>query len=87
MSTKYHFEILVLQILIEEIRTAHRKHWKKLKQQQTFKVVDVVKDHIRLQSKEETGEVKNLSYQARGLFQVKIVLGDGSYEVQRYNEP
>ena len=76
MSNNSQFTISVLEILIEERITAHRKICNKGKQQQNFEVSDIVKSHMKLQSKSETGEVKKLSYQSRGLFQVKTVLGN-----------
>jgi hypothetical protein len=81
------FAIGVLQTLIEERRTAHRDRWNKSRVPQEFKVGDVVKVHIQVQSKAASGEVKKLSYQARGPFQVIKCLDHNSYEVQRYNEP
>ena len=49
VSTKSQFVIYVLNILIEERRTSHRKCWNKGKQQQNFKVGDVVKAHTQIQ--------------------------------------
>ena len=76
------FAISVLQIIILERITAHLERWNKVIQQQNFKVGDVVKSHIQVQSKAKTGEVKKLYYQARGTFQVKTGLGNNSYEVK-----
>ena len=42
---------------------------------------------MQVQYKSETGEVKKLFYQSRGPFQIKSVLVNNSYKVQRYNEP
>ena len=68
-------------------RTSHCENFSKGKQKQNIKVVDVVKDHIQVQSNSKTVELNKSYYQARGPFQFKTVLGDGSYEVQQYNEP
>ena len=73
MSTNLQFAISALEILIKESRTAHRGHWNKGRQLQNFKVGDVIKSHIQVHSKGETGEVNKLFYRARGPFQVKIV--------------
>ena len=87
VSTNSQFTISVLKILIEESRTAHHKRWKKVNQQNKFKVGGVMKDHIEVRSKAEIGEVNKISYQARGPFQVLKVLVYVSYESQRYKEP
>ena len=65
------FAISVLKVLIEEMRSTHRKSCKKINQQQVFKVGDIIKAHIQVQSKEETREVKKLSSKSQGLLQVK----------------
>ena len=60
------YELLIskigIKILIQERITAHRECWNKRKQQQTFKVGDVIKSHIQVQAKAETGELKKLPY-------------------------
>ena len=73
------FAISVLNILLEERRTAHCKYWNKGKQQNVFKLGYVVKYHIQVQSKAEKVEVKQLSYQAQVSFQVKTALGNVLY--------
>ena len=35
----------------------------------------------------ETLEVNKLTFKSQGPFRVKTVLGNGSYELQQYNEP
>ena len=80
------FTTAVLQLIVEERRTAHRKHWNNGKEPQLFLVVDVVKAHVQFQSKYDTVEVKKMSYQARRPFQIKSVLGNNSYEVKLYNK-
>jgi len=46
-----------------------------------------VKAYVQVQSNSITGVVKELSYQARGPFQIEFVkgLGQNSFEVRRYN--
>ena len=82
------FATSVLQILIEERRTAHReRHNQDKPLLPAFKVGDAVKAHIQVQSNQSTGQVGKLCYRAKGPFQVTKDLGSGSFEVQRYNEP
>ena len=69
MYTNSWFAISSLQIIIEERRKAHREHWNKLKQQQIFKLGDVLKAHIQGNSKAKTWDVKKLSYKAQWPFQ------------------
>ena len=65
VSTNRQFTIYVLKILTEERITEHCKRWNKVKQKQIFKVGDIVKYHIQVQPKSETGEAKKLSHQVR----------------------
>ena len=82
------FATSVLQIIIEERRTEHRnRHNKTVSKLVEFKVGDVVKAHVQVQSQSATGQVGKLSYKARGPFQISKVLGHGAYEVQKYNDP
>ena len=85
VSNESAFATSVLQVLIEERRTAHRTRWNKNKSEQIFQVGDVVKAHVQVNSNSKTGVVKKLSYQARGPFRVTRIFGANSYEVQRYN--
>ena len=87
VSNDSKFSIAVLQILIEERRTAHRDRHNQQCKTAPFKVGDVVKAHVQVQSKSSIGQVGKLSYKARGPFQIIEDLGHGSYLVQRYNEP
>ena len=48
---------------------------------------DLVKVHVQMQSITKRGIVEKLSYGAKGPFIITADLGQGSYEVQRYNEP
>jgi len=50
-----------LQVLIEERRTAHRDRWNTKRAAETFKVGDVVKSYVQVQSNADTGTVKKLS--------------------------
>ena len=81
------FAISILQVLIEERRSAHRLRWNKDRDVNQFHVGDVVKAHVQVQSNSEKGDVKKLSYQARGPFRIIKVLDANSYIVQRYNDP
>ena len=46
----------------------------------------MVKAHVQVQFNAATGTVQNLSYQARGHFQIKEILEANSYHVARYSE-
>ena len=59
VSTNFQFTISVLQNIIQERITAKHKLRNKGKKHPIFKVGDVVKSHIQVYSKSETGEVKN----------------------------
>ena len=61
---KFTIRNIRIKILIEERSTAHRKHWNKGIHQQIFNVGDVIKAHIQVKSKIETGKLKKLSYQS-----------------------
>ena len=88
VSNDSEFTISVLQILIEERRDSHhQRHNDKVSSLVVFEVGDVVKAHVQVQSQAATGQVGKLSYKARGPFQISKVLGHGSYEVQKYNDP
>ena len=85
VSNDFQFSISVLQVLIEERRTAHRSRWNKDRAAKMFQIWDVVKAHVQFQSNSSTGAVKKLSYQARGPFQINKIFDGNSYLVQRYN--
>ena len=53
------FAISVLQILLEEHRTAHRERYNKDKIAIKFNIGDVVKDHVQVQSNLSAEEVGN----------------------------
>ena len=72
MSTNYQFTISVLKILTEERRTAHCERWDKVTQQKHFRVGDIIRYSIQVQSKVETGEVK--SYLIRNKDRSKLKL-------------
>ena len=81
VSNDSKFATSVLQVLIEERRTTHRTRWNNDRAAKEFKVGDVVKAHVQVQSNASRGEVKKLTYQARGPFQIKEVLEGNSYLV------
>ena len=86
VSCNSKFTVSVLQILLEERRLAHKERWTKDKVSYTFEKGYVVRAHLQVQSRLDSGEVGKLSYKARGQFQNVEVLGNDSYHVQRYNE-
>ena len=79
------FATSVLQVLVEERRTAHRDRWNKEHARKPFEIGDVVKAHVQVQSNSKSGIVKKLSFQARGPFQIVEILEGNSYLVKRYN--
>ena len=50
----------VVHVHAEERRESHRKLWNKGKIQQTFKIGNVVKEHVQLHSNVEQGNAKTL---------------------------
>ena len=87
VSTDSTFSLSILQVLIEERRTAHRDRQNRGKVQCSLKIGDVVKAHVQVQSRADACIVGKLSYRARGPFIINKVLGGSSFEVQRYDEP
>jgi hypothetical protein len=87
VSNDSKFAQSLVEILVQERRERHRDRHNKDKVQPQFKLGDVVKAHVQVSSNKSTGEVKKLSYQARGPFQITACLGHNSYKVRRYNEP
>ena len=85
VSTDSQFATSVLQVLVEEWRTAHRTRHNSQRAAKIFKVGDIVKAHVQVSSNAAKGVVEKLSYQGRGPFQIKEVLDANSYLVQRYN--
>ena len=81
------FATSVLQVLVEEHRTAHCTQWNEQRTAKSFKIGDVVKARVQVYSQASKGEVHKLSYQARGPFQITKVLDANAYIVQHYNEP
>ena len=82
------FALSIVQILIEERRLAHQERHNAGKKQPDFQVGDIViKAHVQVQSILAKGQVQKLSYQARGPFRITQVLGNQSFEVQRYDNP
>ena len=86
VSTDSQFATSVLQVLVEEWRTAHRTRHNSQRAAKIFKVGDVVKAHVQVNSNAAKGVVGKLSYQGRGPLQIKEVLDANSYLVQRYNK-
>ena len=86
-SDESQFALSIVQILVEERRSAHQERQNKGKQQPNFHVGDIVKAHVQVQSIAAKGQVAKLSYQARGPFKIITDLGQQSYEVQRHDKP
>ena len=86
VSTDSTFSLAILQVLIQERRESHQHRQNKGKLACTLKVGDVVKAHVQVQSRADTGVVGKLSYRARGPFVITTDLGNGSSEVQRYGD-
>ena len=73
---------------MEERCTRHQEHHKSTVTNTTsLKVGDIVKAHVRVQSKSESGIVKNLSYQVKFTFIVTKDLHHNTFEVKPYNQP
>ncbi|GFH62173.1 hypothetical protein CTEN210_18649 [Chaetoceros tenuissimus] len=87
MSNNSKFATEVAKILIEERRKSMRDRVNSSKTLPTFKVGDVVKVHIQVQSSAENNKVGKLSYQIRGPYQIVKDHGNNSYDVQRYGQP
>ena len=88
VSTDSQFFTSVLQVLVEEIRKRHReRHNSKITATTSLKVGYFVKSHVQVQSKSESGLLKNLSYQAKVPFIVTKDLYHNSFEVKTYNRP
>ena len=86
VSTDSQFATAVLQVLVEERRTAYHTRHNSQRAAKSFRVGDVVKIHVQVYSNAAKGVVGKLSYQGKGPFQIKEVLDATSYLVQRYNE-
>lgn len=87
VSDESKFALSIVQILVEERRQSHQDRHNKDKTQPSFKIGDIVKAHVQVQSKAAKGQVGKLSYQARGPFKIISDLGHQSFEVQRLDKP
>ena len=81
MSNHSKFATEVAKILIEERRKSMRDRVNSSKIQPNFKVGDVVKVHVQVQSSAENNRVGKLSYQVRGPYQIIKDHGNNSYDV------
>ena len=81
------FATSILRVLIEDRREQHRLRHNSTKTPQYFKPGDIVRAHIQVNSKSDTGTVKKLSYRSRGPFEIIADKGHGSYNVRPYNRP
>jgi len=87
VSNKSQFALSIVQILVEEQRQPHQDRHNKNKTPAAFKVGDIVKAHVQVQSNASKGQVGKLSYQARGPFKIISDLGQRSIEVQKLDKP
>ena len=87
VSNESQFALSIVQILVEERRQSHQDRHNKNKTQPSFKVGDIVKAHVQVQSNAAKGQVGKLSYQARGPFKIITDLGHQSFEVQKLDKP
>jgi len=87
VSNESQFALSIIQILVEERRQSHQAHHNKDKVPTPFKVGDIVKKHVQVQSNTAKGQVGKLSYQARGPFKFISDLGQQSFEVQKLDKP
>lgn len=88
MGQESQFATQTLQILIEDRREAHRNRVNASKSTSChLKIGNIIKAHVQVQSNFEKGEVKKLSYSARGPFTIVEDLGHGSFLVQPYGKP
>ena len=76
-----------MHALLEERRTYMRDKNNANKKECNLHVGDVVKAHVQTQYIAKRGIVRKLSYGAKGPFIITTDLGQGSYEVQRYDDP
>ena len=71
----------------KERRQSNQEHYNKDKVPATFKVGDIVKVHVQVQSNTSKGQVSKLSYQARGPFKIISDLGQQSaFKVQKLDK-
>lgn len=84
VSTDSNFSLSILQIVIEERCSYHRDHQNKTKLECSLKVGYVVKSHIQVQSRAESGSVGKVCCRARGSIISTKDLRNGSFENKRY---
>jgi len=87
MSDNSKFATEVVKIIVEERRKSMRARVNSTKTQPSFKVGDVVKVHVQVQSSTEQNRVGKLSYKIRGPYQIIKDHGNNSYDIQRYGNP
>lgn len=87
VSDKLKCALSILQIIVEERRQPHQDHHNKDKTKPPFKIGDIVKAHVQVQSNAAKGQVGKLSYQARGPFKIISDLSHQSFEVQKLDKP
>ena len=88
VSTESQFATSVLQVLVDKRHMRHQqRHYSTITATTSFKVGDIVKSHVQVQSKSKSGTVKTISYQTKGPFIVTEYLHHNAFEVKPYNRP
>ena len=87
VSNESQFALSIVQILVKERQQSHQDHHNKDKVPAAFKVGDIVKAHVQVQSNAAKRQVRKLSYQARGPLKIISDLGQLSFEVQKLDKP
>ena len=88
VSTDSQFSASVLQVLVKErCRRQRELHISTITDITSLKLGDIVKAHVKIQSKSESGIVKKISYQAKGPFIVTKDPYHSAFEVEPYNRP
>ena len=86
--TESQFATSFLQVLVEERRKLYQeRHNSTITATTSLKVEDIVKAHVKVQSKGKSVIVKDLSYQAKVPFIVTKDLHHNAFEVKLYNQP
>ena len=79
------FSLSSVYIIVEERHQYHQNRYNKNKTNCNFKIDDVFKARMQVNSLFDKGVVSRLSYKAKVPFTITANLGHNSYEVQRYN--
>ena len=83
VSTESQFATSVLQVLLEDRLMHHQeRHNSTINATTSLKVGGVVKAHVQVQSENDSGIAKNISYQAKGPFIVTKDVHHNAFEVK-----